>query len=128
MTMPRENFVLGFAEIAIAALASWEIAKLDCGKHSHICKGRVQMLAQEVHVILKTMTMIANTQLNLSKWLLADVTISSKGQKTCQLTNEHKPIAFHLGSRLRTRFGASSFDKNVESSRKNLDFDVTNDK
>ena len=37
-------------------------------------------------------------------------------------------IAFHLGSRLRTRFGASSFDKNVESSRKNFDFDVTHDK
>ena len=72
--------------------------------------------------------MIANTQLNLSKWNLADVTISSNGQKTCQLTNEHKPIAFHLGSRLRTRFGASSFDINLESCRKNLDFDVTNDK
>ena len=67
-------------------------------------------------------------KLNLSKWHLADVTTSSKGQKTCQLTNEHKPIAFHLGSRLRTRFGASSFDKNMESNRKNLDFDITNDK
>ena len=64
----------------------------------------------------------------MSKWHFAEVTTSSKGQKTCQLTNDHKPIAFHLGSRLRTRFGASSFDKNVESSRKNLDFDVTNDK
>jgi len=68
------------------------------------------------------------TQLDLSKWHLADVATSSKGQKTCQLTNDHKPIAFHLGSRLRTRFGASSFDKNVESIRKNLDFDVTCDK
>jgi len=68
------------------------------------------------------------TQMNLSKWHLAEVTTSSKGQKTCQLTNDHKPISFHLGSRLRTRFGASSFDKNVESSRKNFDFDVTRDK
>ena len=67
-------------------------------------------------------------KLNLSKWHLADVTTSSKCEKTCVLTNEHKPIAFHLGSRLRTRFGASSFDKNVESCRKNLDVDVTNDK
>ena len=65
------------------------------------------------------------TQLNLSKWHLADVATSSKGQKTCQLTNDHKPIVFPLGSRLRTRFGASSFDKNVESIRKNFDFDVT---
>ena len=67
-------------------------------------------------------------QLNLTKWHLAEVTTSSKGQKTCQLTNDHKPIRFHLGSRLRTRFGASSFDKNVESNRKNLDFDLTHDK
>ena len=86
------------------------------------------MLANEVHMIIKPMTMIADTQLNLSKWHLADVTTSSKGQKTCQLTNDHKPIAFHLGSRLRTRFGASNFDKNLETSRTNLDFDITNDK
>ena len=72
--------------------------------------------------------MTPTTQLNLSKWHLADVTISSKGQKTCVLTNDHKPIAFFLGSNLRTRFGASSFDKNVETSRKNLDFDITQDK
>ena len=125
--MPQENFVPGFAEIAIAALASWEIVKLDCGKHSHIWKGRVQTLAHEVLAMIKTMTMTVD-KLNLSKWNLADVTTSSKGQKTSQLTNDHKPIVFHLGARLRTRFGASSFDKNVESSRNNLDFDVTSDK
>ena len=66
--------------------------------------------------------------LDLSKWHLAEVTTSSKGQKTCQLTNDHKPIALHLGSGLHTRFGASSFDKNVETNRKSLDFDITNDK
>ena len=66
--------------------------------------------------------------MDLSKWHLADVTTSSKGQKASQLTNDHKPIVFPLGSRLRTRFGASSFDKNVESIRKNFDFDVTCDK
>ena len=68
------------------------------------------------------------TQLNLSKWHLSEVTTSNRGQKTCVLTNDHKPITFHLGSRLKTRFGASCFDKNVETSRKNLDFDITNDK
>ena len=72
--------------------------------------------------------MTTNTQLNLSKWHLADVTTSSKGQKTCVLSNEHKPMALHLGSGLRTRFGASSFDTNVESIKKNLDCDLTNHK
>ena len=70
---------------------------------------------------------MATANLSTLKWHLAEVTISSKGQKTCVLTNDHKPIAFHLGSRLRTRFGASTFDKNIETSRKNLDFDITND-
>ena len=73
------------------------------------------------------MTQTKTEQLT-KNWHLAEVTTSSKGQKTCQLTNDHKPIAFHLGSRLRTRFGASSFDKNVETSRKKLDFDITCDK
>ena len=103
------------------------ILQLDCGKHSHTWNERVQTHAHEVQTIIKPMTMTAE-KLNVSKWHFAEVTTSSKGQKTCQLTNDHKPIAFHLGSRLRTRFGASSFDKNVETSRKNLDFDVTNDK
>ena len=66
--------------------------------------------------------------LDLSNWHLAEVTTSSKGLKTCQLTADHKPIAFPLGSGLKTRFGASSFDKNVETSRKSLDFDITEDK
>jgi len=68
------------------------------------------------------------TQIKTTKWHLAEVTISSKGQKTSQLTNDHKIITFNLGSNLKTRFGASSFDKNVETSRKSLDFDITNDK
>ena len=68
------------------------------------------------------------SQLNLSKWHLSEVATSNRGQKTCVLTGDHKSIAFHLGSRLKTRFGASCFDKNVETSRKNLDFDITNDK
>ena len=29
---------------------------------------------------------------------------------------------------MRTRFGASSFDKNIDSTRKNLDFDISNHK
>ena len=103
------------------------ILKLDLNKRSHIWNECVQNPVHEVQTIIKPMTMTAE-KLNTSKWQFAEVTTSSKGQKTCQLTNDHKPIAFHLGSRLRTRFGASSFDKNVETSRKNLDFDVTNDK
>ena len=66
--------------------------------------------------------------MDLSKWHLAEVTTSSKGQKTCQLTNDHYSASFNLGSNLKTRFGASTFDKNVETSRKSLDFDITNDK
>ena len=103
------------------------ILKRDSNKRSHIWNECVQNPVHEVHVIIKPMAATAE-KLNLSKWHLADVTTSSKGQKTCQLTNDHKSIAFNLGSRLRTRFGASSFDKNVETSRKNLDFDITNDK
>ena len=66
--------------------------------------------------------------MDLSNWHLAEQTISSKGQKTCQLTADHKPVSFYLGSHLRTRFGASTYDRNVESCRKNLDFDITDDK
>ena len=68
------------------------------------------------------------TSLDLSKWHLTEVQTSSKGQKTCHLTSDHKPITLHLGSRLHTRFGASCFDKNVETNRKSLDFDITEDK
>ena len=72
------------------------------------------------------MTQINKTE--LTKWHLAEVSVSSKGQKSCQLTADHKPITFNLGSSLKTRFGANTYDKNVESTRKNLDFDVTSDK
>ena len=60
-------------------------------------------------------------------WHLAEVSVSSKGQKSCQLTSDHKPVTFNLGSSLKTRFGASTYDKNIESTRKNIDFDITND-
>ena len=70
---------------------------------------------------------MTQSKTELTNWHLAEVSTSSKGQKTCILTNDHKPIKFHLGSTLRTRFGASSFDKNVESSRKNIDWDITHD-
>ena len=59
---------------------------------------------------------------------LADVSTSAQGQKSCHLTANHKPVIFNLGTSLKTRFGASTYDKNVESTRKNLDFDVTSDK
>ena len=50
--------------------------------------------------------------------------MSSKGQKSCQLTADHQPVKFQLGDGLRTRFGASTFDKNVDAVRRNLDFDL----
>ena len=40
------------------------------------------------------------------------------------LTADHQPIRFQLGEALRTRFGASTFDKNVDAVRRNLDFDI----
>jgi hypothetical protein len=66
--------------------------------------------------------------LDLSTWHLAEQTTSSKGQKSCLLSANHKPVSFHLGTNLRTRFGASAFDKTVDLPRKNLDFDITDQK
>ena len=60
----------------------------------------------------------------MERWTLADQTVSSKGQKSCQLTADHQPVKFQLGDGLRTRFGASTFDKNVDAIRRNLDFDL----
>ena len=60
----------------------------------------------------------------MDKWYLSDQTVSSKGQKSCMLTADHQPVRFQLGEALRTRFGASTFDKNVDAVRRNLDFDV----
>jgi len=126
MITQQKSFVHGSVGTAIVELAFLAIRKQDYGKPSPIWNKRVQNLVHVVPTIIKPMT--PTNQLNLSKWHLADVTTSSKGQKTCVLTNDHKPITFHLGSNLRTRFGASTFDKNVETSRKNLDFDITQDK
>ena len=63
--------------------------------------------------------------LRLDEWFLAEQSISSRGQKSCQLSANKKQVSFHLGTGLRTRFGASSFDKSVDAPRKNLDFDIT---
>ena len=60
----------------------------------------------------------------MASWHLSDQTVSSKGQKSCQLTADHQPMSFQLGEGLRTRFGASTFDKNVDAVRRNLDFDI----
>ena len=60
----------------------------------------------------------------MASWHLSDQTVSSKGQKSCQLTADHQPMRFQLGEGLRTRFGASTFDKNVDAVRRNLDFDI----
>ena len=60
----------------------------------------------------------------MESWHLSDQTVSSKGQKSCVLTADHQPVKFQLGDGLRTRFGASTFDKNVDAVRRNLDFDL----
>ena len=60
-----------------------------------------------------------------AKWHLADVATSNKGQKYCVLTSSNQPVRFDLGEVLRTKFGACNFDKNIEATRKNLDFDIT---
>ena len=63
----------------------------------------------------------------MDKWYLSDQTVSSKGQKSCMLTAIHQPVKFQLGEALRTRFGASTFDKNLDAVRRNLDFDIDNE-
>ena len=63
----------------------------------------------------------------LEKWHLADQAVSSKGQKSNALTAEHTPVTFQLGTALRTRFGATSFDKGVDAPRRSLDFEITDE-
>ena len=41
------------------------------------------------------------SNLDLSKRHFAETTTLAKGQKTCQLTSEHKPVRFYLGSSLK---------------------------
>jgi len=61
----------------------------------------------------------------MDQWHLAETAVSNKGQKSCQLTANHQPVRFQLGSGLRTRFGASTFDK-IDVARRSLDFDLDN--
>ena len=70
-------------------------------------------------MIRKTMS-----QKTTAHWTLSDQSVSSKGQKSCQLTCDNQPVRFQLGEGLRTRFGASTFDRNVDAIRRNLDFDM----
>jgi hypothetical protein len=60
----------------------------------------------------------------MDQWHLAETAVSAKGQKSCLLTANHQPVRFQLGSGLRTRFGASTFEKNVDAVRRSLDFDI----
>ena len=62
----------------------------------------------------------------MDQWHLAETAVSAKGQKSCLLTANHQPVRFQLGSGLRTRFGASTFEKNVDAVRRSLDFDIEN--
>ena len=61
---------------------------------------------------------------HLENFHLADQTVSSKGQKSCALTVGNKPVTFQLGTGLRTRFGATSFDRGVDAPRRSLDFEI----
>ena len=62
--------------------------------------------------------------LAVENWHLADQQVSSKGQKACALTASHQPVRFQLGKGLRTKFGATNFDR-TDTPRRNLDFDLT---
>ena len=59
----------------------------------------------------------------MDQWHLSDQTVSAKGSKSCQVTAEHQPVRFQLGAGLRTRFGASTFEK-IDAARRSLDFDL----
>ena len=54
----------------------------------------------------------------MDQWHLAETAV-------CLLTANHQPVRFQLGSGLRTRFGASTFDK-IDVARRSLDFDLDN--
>ena len=60
-----------------------------------------------------------------AKWVLSECATSNKGQRYCVLSSSNQPVRFDLGEVLRTKFGACNFDKNIEATRKNLDFDIT---
>ena len=50
---------------------------------------------------------------------------SSRGQKSCTLkTLDKEPVRFQLGEALRTKFGASTFDR-TDAPRRNLDFELS---
>ena len=57
-------------------------------------------------------------------WALSDQIVSSKGTRSCQLTANAQPVRFILGEQLRTKWGATTFDKNVDAPRRSLDFDI----
>ena len=57
-------------------------------------------------------------------WVLSDQAVSSKGTRSCQLTANSQPVRFILGESLRTKWGASTFDKNIDAPRRTLDFDI----
>ena len=57
-------------------------------------------------------------------WVLSDQAVSSKGTRSCQLTANSQPVRFILGEGLRTKWGASTFDKNIDAPRRTLDFDI----
>ena len=61
----------------------------------------------------------------MDHWHLAETAVSAKGSKSCLLTANHQPVRFQLGSGLRTRFGASTFEK-IDAARRSLDFDLDN--
>ena len=123
ITDRRNIFVVGCAATVTAVSGCCLTAKKVCEEHFDTWNARVQKSAHEV--LRKIKSMNPTKQTDLSAWHLAEQTISSKGQKSCQLTADHERVSFNLGANLRTRFGASSFDKSVDLPRKNLDFDIT---
>ena len=118
--MSRRCGEAGYVRHAIVAWVVWETAYPVWSARSLTCCVQTWELLG-VRVIKKKNMM---EQLQTSTFHLADQAVSSKGQKACQLTANHQPVRFHLGSGLRTKFGATNFDK-TDTPRRNLDFDLS---
>ena len=116
--MPPRSGEAGYVRRAIVAWVVWETAYLASSAQSRTCCVQTCKFLG-VRVIKKKME-----QPQTSTFHLADQAVSSKGQKACQLTANHQPVRFQLGTGLKTKWGATNYDK-TDTPRRNLDFDLT---
>ena len=119
--MRRRNFVVGCADNATLGWDSSATARQSCSELFSTWHARGRVAQKEFPVIRKPMT---SCQKTTALWDLSDPQTSSRGQKSCQLTTlDKEPVRFQLGENLRTRFGASTFDR-TDAPRRNIDFDL----